>query len=190
MKELERASISTLEVAQSIGKVVIVTNAKMEWVRFSMVTFLHGLYEFVVEEKIPILSAQDVFGSDCSNPVLWKISTFRHLLLSCEDLPRNLISVGDGMHERIAYNAACNEFGVPGIHIRFKANPTLQELTLQLNCLRTTLENIPDMSITTKCFMRMVSSCDETAFEEHHAGEEEALGWVESAASDTDMVVA
>lgn len=142
LRDLEKATIQILRKALNLGRPVIITNAKMEWVHFSMISFFHKVYEFILKENIPIISAQDIFGYTYNNPVHWKVQSFRQLLIRCEIMPQKLISIGDGLHEKVACSVVCEEFSVAGVHVQFATNPTPQEIISQLSDLHHTLEEL------------------------------------------------
>jgi hypothetical protein len=157
MKELQNTSIAALRKAMTVGKAVIITNAKMEWVRFSMISFFPEMYTFIMEESIPIVSAQDIFGGVYTNPVMWKVQSFRQLLLSCDVLPKKLISIGDGLHEKIACNLVCDEFSVLGVHVEFQLEPSPKEMVSQLTKLCLHMENVVELVAPSALFMSISS---------------------------------
>lgn len=159
MQDLQTVSIETLRKLIKVGRVVIVTNAKMEWVRFSMISFFPEMFTFLSEENIPIISAQDIFGSMYTNPVMWKVQSFRQLLLSYEVLPKKILSIGDGMHEKIACRLMCDEFSVSGIHVECQLEPTPKEMITQLTEICLHLDRFVELVSPNSPFMTISSNC-------------------------------
>ena len=87
----------------NFGRVVIVTNAKKGWVELSSYYLLPRVHE-VIETYIPVISAQEQFGTEHTHdPHLWKRKSFQTLweienLLDASSL-LNLIVVGDSDFE-------------------------------------------------------------------------------------------
>lgn len=73
--QLEVAAIALLTKAIAIGDlVVIVTNGKLDWIKYSMKMFYHQFFDFVRKNETPIVSAQDIFVQSTPHPVMWKVS--------------------------------------------------------------------------------------------------------------------
>lgn len=138
-QELETAAICMLSKAMSVGDlVVIVTNGRLDWIRYSMKMFYHRFFEFVCKNETPIVSAQDIFGASNSYPVMWKVNCFRQLLgslCSTNNSPTQLISVGDGTHEAIACEISAREFNIPFRNVNFLDTPSPKQMTQQLYLL-------------------------------------------------------
>lgn len=137
--ELETAAISMLAKAVAVGDlVVIVTNAKLDWVRYSMKMYYHRFFEFLRQHDTPIVSAQDIFSCINPHPATWKVSCFRQLVVSLKstgNAPSVLVSVGDGAHEAIACELAALEVGIPYRNVKLLATPSPKQMTQQLQQL-------------------------------------------------------
>jgi hypothetical protein len=138
-QELETSAICTLTKAMAVGDlVVIVTNGKLDWIRYSMKMFYHRFFDFVRKNETPIVSAQDIFSSSNPHPVMWKVNCFRQLLGSLQstnNIPTQLISIGDGSHEAVACEVSAREFNIPFRNVNFLETPSPKQLTQQLYLL-------------------------------------------------------
>jgi len=96
----------TLEVAKTQGKVVLVTNAESGWVELSCKKFMPSLYPSLHDVKI--LSARSTFEQrGVARPAEWKYCAFqceieRFFRMFTAERRKNVISVGDSVHEREA----------------------------------------------------------------------------------------
>merc|ERR1719352_443896 len=73
----ERARRS-LQMANSIGHVVIVTNAEQGWVELSCAKFMPSLQETLAD--VPIFSARSTYEASCMSSSQWKCRSFRDLV--------------------------------------------------------------------------------------------------------------
>lgn len=138
-EEVESAAIFMLSTAISIGDlVVIVTNGKLDWIRYSMNMFYRNFNEFVRKNGTPIISAQDIFHLKTPNPAMWKICCFRQLVASLSSIdksPTILVSVGDGSHESVACEVSAREAGIPFRNINLVDSPSPNQISQQLQIL-------------------------------------------------------
>ena len=184
--ELETAAICLLTKAIAVGDlVVIVTNAKLDWVRYSMSKFYHRLYDFVRKHETPVVSAQDIFSQKTPHPVMWKVGCFRQLLGSLRltgNNPTMLVSIGDGTHEAIACEVTAREFGIHHRSVNFLDTPSPKQMTQQLYLLSQQLHSIVDENVLKSEFNAVVVSggCIEL-----HAGSRNILAEIQAPSSQT-----
>jgi hypothetical protein len=160
--ELENAAICMLAEAVSVGDlVVIVTNGKLDWIKYSMKMFYHRLFEFVRKSDTPIVSAQDIFAVYSPHPTMWKMYCFKHLLTSLASTnmkPSILISVGDGEHEALACESAARGADIPYRNVIFLETPSPRHMTKQLNILIRELKDVIGHHAVTVDFKATVTS--------------------------------
>jgi hypothetical protein len=137
--DLEAAAITVLSTAMPYGQVLIVTNANFQWVKYSLTTFFPALFGFLIDQKIPIISSQDLFSLQApSNPTLWKYHTFHlmvHSFLSSGLSIQRITSIGDGVYEKVACQAVSWQHHIPCRLIQFLPSPSIPQLLLQLDLL-------------------------------------------------------
>jgi len=109
LNEVARVAGETLSAAKQHGTVVLVTNAERGWIELSCSKFLPSLLP--VLEDVKLLSARTAY--EClgmSSPLEWKLHAFqaeiariyRHQGASATGRRRNVLSLGDSLHEREA----------------------------------------------------------------------------------------
>jgi hypothetical protein len=160
--ELETAAISLLTKAIAVGDfIVIVTNGKLDWIRYSMKMFYHRFYDFVRKNETPIVSAQDIFASNNPHPLMWKVNCFRQLLgtlQATDNIPTMLISVGDGSHEAIACEVSARDYGICHRNVNFLDTPSPKQMTQQLHLLVQELPSVIDHKVVKTDFNASVVS--------------------------------
>jgi FMN phosphatase YigB (HAD superfamily) len=137
-KKISAFAESLLEVAKSLGRVVIVTNATEGWVERTCSILMPELFHMIVD--IPIISACKLYEHAYKHTDMWKLMTFRHEILKGffeEDdvAPRTIMSIGDSEAERIAVKMLkfTSEYGVITTKsLKFKESPSPDMLMLQL----------------------------------------------------------
>lgn len=96
----------TLEAAQLLGEVVLVTNAERGWIELSCQKFMPSLYASL--EGLKLISARSTYEElGISSPSEWKFLAFESEInefytLFPPERRRNIISLGDSRHEREA----------------------------------------------------------------------------------------
>lgn len=113
----ERAS-QTLRLAKAYGTVVVVTNAEQGWIELSCQKFMPSLWGAL--EDVKLLSARSHFEHQgVAQPSVWKLLAFRDEIEpffgpgcgSHDATPqRNIISIGDSLHEREALIRVTDRF--------------------------------------------------------------------------------
>jgi hypothetical protein len=133
--------------AMKFGRVVIVTNATDGWINFSCKAFMPAILPVI--SSVTLVSAQARYGYMYPGSLVdWKRYTFQDVL-KAETRPvgkiRNLISIGDGIAEKIALQALKGDIlGSTNIvkSIKFLDKPSIKQLTEQLEKLRYILKDI------------------------------------------------
>lgn len=115
LQELETLAEQTLLSAMKHGRVVVVTNAADGWVESSCSTFLPGLLPLV--DDLDIISARSCYEHAAEDsPTEWKRLAFVDVIdAAFEGLSpcsrRNILSIGDSVHEQNALSAATRSVG-------------------------------------------------------------------------------
>lgn len=141
-----------LELANELGKVVIVTNAEEGWVELSSGSWLPSLLP-VVQRVATIVSARsDWEPLGVSSPAGWKQRAFQDEIdrfyssKGPEDQSwKNILSIGDAPHEREALLRVTNACGGPNCRaksIKFGVRPTLEQLLQELDTLLVNLKEV------------------------------------------------
>lgn len=146
VQDLEAAAITMLAEAIALGDlIVIVTNGKLDWIKYSMKMYYQRFFEFVRQHDTPIVSAQDIFSPHSPHPMMWKITCFQQLLASLKSTnnsPSQLISVGDGAHEAIACEVAAQGIDIPYRNVILLDTPSPRQMTTQLSLLAQELHGV------------------------------------------------
>jgi hypothetical protein len=135
-----------LQTAVQIGKVVIVTNAQEGWIEMSCTKFMPSLASLL--ETVDKVSAQSRYRKFSEDPAEWKRLAFadevRGLYGSCTDLARNIISVGDSMHELSALKSVTEEPNCCGKSIKLLENPSIEQLIEQHDVVASSLLEVAE----------------------------------------------
>jgi hypothetical protein len=145
LRGIERESAALLELAKSLGHVFIITNAMEGWVEYSAGQWLPGLLP--VLRRLPIISARTRFETKHPTEIgKWKVSAFFEVkTLLPDDVVTNLMSVGDSQFEMDAVHAIGQEFEDAVVKtVKFKRNPTPEELLKQLELVRKQFQRITE----------------------------------------------
>jgi hypothetical protein len=143
LKRIEEADRKLLELALSLGRTLIITNASDGWVEASTNAWMPGLLPLL--QKIRIVSArsryQDRFPNDMNK---WKAAAFLEMRqqLNSETIT-NLVSLGDSEYEMEAAQAMGKEFQMSAVKlIKFSQLPTSEDLVKQLDLIVNQFESI------------------------------------------------
>lgn len=140
-----------MRLAKQHGTVVLVTNAERGWIELSCRKFLPTLAPFL--EGVRMVSARTSYeGRGCASPLDWKLRAFEselervfgHETLISPLKPKNIFSLGDGIHEREALMR--NTVALPCCRaksLKFEERPDINHIIKQ-HCL------------VTSCFERIV----------------------------------
>ena len=110
-------------------------------INYVLSNFSPQLKEYLFQNPIDIVSARDLFQIDYPNdPIKWKIEGFRQqigmYLADIEDRNNVLIvSIGDGLFERIACKTVCDEFKLNSCSLKLFENPNPQLLSNQIDLI-------------------------------------------------------
>lgn len=143
-QELDRVLSKFLTKVMSLGKVIIVTNALLDWVQISSIV-LPNTYHLL--KSIEIVSARGLYRKKSNNMMHWKAMAFRSLI-SREFKNRslmNVISVGDAEYEYQALISLMFENRNTKKYlksVKFMKDPTHDLLIDQLEVLNSAVPNI------------------------------------------------
>jgi hypothetical protein len=116
LNQVANVVMETLRLSKQCGTVVLVTNAERGWIELSCQKFMPTLYPML--ESVKLLSARTTYESpERSSPLDWKIHAFNAEIqrvlgsevLNCPMRRKNILSLGDGMHEREALLRTCSQ---------------------------------------------------------------------------------
>jgi len=138
LKRLANCAIRALKKAKRLGLVTIITNGEKGWVELSCCKFFPEL--FPVLEGIKILSARSAYEPmHPGNPTQWKIVAFHKeisaFFLVAESGQKNMISIGDSLHERTALLDATDGRACWTKSMKFVERPSPFQLVKQLKLL-------------------------------------------------------
>lgn len=141
----ERARL-TLQMAMQIGKVVIVTNAEQGWIEMSCKTFMPSLVSLM--KTVDIVSARSMYERLTPDASEWKRMAFEEEVelfygTSQARQQRNIVSVGDSLHEMQALKAVTE--GVSnccGKSIKLRDFPSIEQLIEQHELLSTSFLDV------------------------------------------------
>jgi hypothetical protein len=163
LDELAKKIIIMVNKIMEKGICIIITNATIQWVCTSCKYFLPNIC--AVLNKIRIVSARDMFQPSFPNDIMkWKEFAFHDELFAIYDIDPdidiyNVISLGDSLYERSAVQKV-GEFIETGIvltdmllidknrpkiiikSIKFVENPTIEQISFQINCLTSEMNAI------------------------------------------------
>ena len=138
--------IKVLSYALICGEVIIITNANNNWIAYTLTNFFPSLLSFITQQNILFLSAYELFSSSSStsNPLNWKLSCFHEIIntLQMNYNISHLISIGDGLHEKIACQTISTHFSIPYNIIQFLSIPSPGQLLQQLSLLLIYIQSI------------------------------------------------
>jgi len=151
LSKVANAASETLRAAKQHGTVVFVTNAERGWIELSCQKFLPTLYPLL--ENVKLLSARTTYETPAlSNPQDWKLRAFdseinrifgQEKMLEPERR-KNVLSLGDSMHEREALHRATRT--IPNCRsksLKFCERPDISQICKQ-------------HSLIASCFYRIV----------------------------------
>lgn len=107
--QVANAVMETIRIAKQHGTVVLVTNAERGWIELSCQKFMPTLYPAL--ESVKLVSARTTYEScTLTSPLDWKLHAFESELMRVfgsetitePERRKNVLSLGDSMHEREA----------------------------------------------------------------------------------------
>ena len=147
--------ISMLKTCAARGRIIIITNAMKGWVESSGKRLLPRVLQHIVQEQIPIISAQHEWyaprrrtfnGTD--DPSEWKAACFEkqvNAVAGTPLVPLNLLSIGDSDFERTAAHGLipnCNVGLCKTVKFVDTPKPTISQLRGQITSLIAGFETI------------------------------------------------
>lgn len=141
LHELDIHISKLLKTAIMLGKVIIVTNAGIEWIMLSKKYLPKTSY--ILDNYIKIISARDIYHH-AYEIIDWKKNVFKNNILSLVNWSNQIISFGDAYYE---FNALISLYDmVPRNkylkNVKLFQGPTFDILIDQLNVLNNYLEEI------------------------------------------------
>jgi len=149
LSRVAEAARTTLLAARRHGSVIIVTNGEQGWVELSCWKFMPTLAPAL--EGVPIISARSTYEKQgITSPFEWKVCAFskeveEHYKGSGPTGRRNVISLGDSMHEHLALMSVTQ--GVPRCRaksLKFASFPELSQLVEQHELVSGRMGDIAD----------------------------------------------
>jgi hypothetical protein len=141
--------LATLQVAANLGTVVIVTNAEEGWVPLSCGKFMPKIQPII--DQFKVVSARTRYETPgVFSPLTWKVKCFEAEIaehFSNLQTPvrayRNVISLGDSIHEREALQRVAKELPCGSKTMKLPERPTLQDL---IHCHELMRKNLPTLA--------------------------------------------
>ena len=138
LRRLEDGIEALLQRAEALNcKVVIITNADEDWVRFSSQQFLPRIVPLL--QNLRVVSARRYEHLYPGRRVCWKAAAFTHVAKAFfhgEDpsgtRPREIVSIGDSNDERLAVRAAAAPLDATAKAIKLVDAPSLDTVACQL----------------------------------------------------------
>jgi hypothetical protein len=143
LEKLEKNILKLLEKCLSKGKVYIITNSAPGWVEYSIEEFYPSLKQ--ISKSITIISARGKYEKIFpNNSKKWKIHTFLDIQKKMNlDILTNFICIGDSDIEIEASQIFCSNFTDIYLKtVKFKQNPTPDDLNKQINLVIEKFEEI------------------------------------------------
>mmetsp|Transcript_64908 Transcript_64908/g.79424 ORF Transcript_64908/g.79424 Transcript_64908/m.79424 type:complete len:273 (-) Transcript_64908:361-1179(-) len=130
---LEREAVKVLELAKTLGTVIIITNAVDGWVEHSCGKHLPTLAKHLSD--VEIISARAKFEEQFpDDPTKWKIEAFCQVKENSQTIA-NLVALGDSTAEMAALHEMAKLYHISYTKtIKFKARPRCVELQQEI-CL-------------------------------------------------------
>lgn len=150
LKEVAANAKETILAAKRYGHVVLVTNAERGWIELSCAKFMPMLAS--VLEDVPLLSARTLYESDqVTSGLDWKVLAFESEIQRIyaeravePDRRKNVLSLGDSLHEREALLRATAQLpNCRSKSLKFVERPDITQICKQ-------------HALITSCFDRIV----------------------------------
>lgn len=151
--ELDKSILFLLEKLKLLGTIYIITNASIEWIK-TCLEILPLTKKFIMNNKIRIMSARDIYSKITNDPQQWKINTFQNVIDIIFNNKNNnnilnIISIGDAIYE---YNSLLNLDDYIQVkhknnkyllkNIKFIEKPDFNQVADQLKVLSKNVDNI------------------------------------------------
>jgi len=138
---LEAEAVKLLELAKTLGTVIIITNAIEGWVQHSAEKYLPTLAKHLKDVEIVSARArfEDKFPDD---PTQWKVEAFCQVKENSQTIA-NLVALGDSTAEMEALHAMAKLYHISYTKtIKFKGRPRCVELQQEVSLVQQKLTNI------------------------------------------------
>ena len=147
-----------LNLTRTLGRVMIVTNARAAWVDHTSRTLIPEMAALLA--GIPIVSARDLFEANHpGDPILWKCEAFALFKENSRQIA-NLVSIGDSEPEMQAVASLAKLYHTSFVKtVRFRSLPTMPELIKQLELLESKLPQIVSYARNLKISMVRTPKC-------------------------------
>ena len=145
VRNLDDYALKLLSKSHEYGKLFIITNAAKGWVEYSSKLYLPKTFQFLLNEKVAILSARTSFEEEFPGDFhRWKVEAFKSVKKHFDtDLITNLMCIGDSNIEMEAAQILAREFTQTLVKtIKFRENPKPDELIKQQELVCDKLEQI------------------------------------------------
>jgi len=136
-QDLDRTLLSFFKNIMKHGKVIIITNALVDWVNMSSIVIPHTYH---ILRKINIISAREHYKNTTNNVMEWKKMAFQAIIDN--DFNKtplmNIISIGDAEYEHQALVALTHTHNHRIKYLksfRLIRDPTYEQLIDQINVL-------------------------------------------------------
>jgi len=142
LRDIEVVAKKLLEKAVRLGHTFLITNAMSGWVEYSCAKWLPGLLP--VLRKVRVISARSKWEAAFPDEVRqWKIHAFLEVQRQLDSVITNLTSLGDAEYEMEATRLMGQQFEQASVKtIKFRNNPTPEELLKQLQLVEHKFESI------------------------------------------------
>jgi|SRR3989339_104021 len=142
--ELDVALSSFLKTVLNLGKVIIVTNALIDWIKISSIVLPKT---YILLKNINVVSARGTYKNKSNNIMDWKLMAFHDIINKefKDNSIMNIISVGDAEYEYQALiSLQYKKKGYPKClkSIKFIKYPTHDTLIEQLEVLNRVITEI------------------------------------------------
>jgi len=148
--EVAKNAEELFRTAKQHGSVVLVTNAERGWIELSCRKFMPTLCPHL--EDVKLLSARTTYESpDLPSPLDWKLRAFEAEILRtfgpetlpCPKTRKNVLSLGDSVHEREALIRATSQLpNCRSKSLKFVERPQITDICTQHSLVTSCFENI------------------------------------------------
>ena len=140
LEKLSQKTYALLTKAQSLGNVVIVTNASLKWVKETCKKFVPKIKDLL--KNILIISAREMYSSSKSeNRVIWKYKAYMSVINTYSS--SNIIAFGDSPHDREAILKARDFLGLNRCKsVKFVFNPSIHSLTSEISLIYECIDHL------------------------------------------------
>jgi len=143
LEQLTERTVRIISAAKRLGTVIIVTNSTEGWVDMSCWKFMPSMADAL--EGVRIISARSQYEKETQCQLEWKVRAFQNEIGGVEGGRRNLICLGDSMHEHAALFIVAR--GLPRVRaksLKFLAFPQVAQLIEQHELLLECLDDVVD----------------------------------------------